>query len=194
MHDAVERLSRVLALLGGVVLFALVLLTCISVLGRGGNTLGHSEFLTTLAPGLAAALIDAGVKPVTGDYELVEAGIAFAIFAFFPWCQMRQGHARVDVFTAFLPLRANLAIAAFWEVLFALALILIAWRLGIGTQVIAGRGETTFMLQFPIWWAYAASFAAAVAAALVASYVALRRLQGAALGREVLPVESEALR
>jgi hypothetical protein len=29
---------------GGLVLTALVLLVCVSVIGRGGNTLGHSDF------------------------------------------------------------------------------------------------------------------------------------------------------
>ena len=33
------------------------------------------------------------------DYELVEAGVAFAIFAFIPLCQIYGSHATVDIFT-----------------------------------------------------------------------------------------------
>jgi TRAP-type C4-dicarboxylate transport system permease small subunit len=109
-----EWLARTLAIIGGVVLTALVLLTCVSVIGRGGNTLGHSDFLTGILPGFADMLNEFG--PVTGDFEVVEAGIAFAIFAFLPICQLHGGHATVDVFTNMMPKRFNRVIMAFWEV------------------------------------------------------------------------------
>jgi hypothetical protein len=48
-------------------------------------------------------------------------------------------------------------------------LILISWRLYEGLLSKMSNGETTFLLQFPIWWAYAASFAASVAAVSSAS-------------------------
>ena len=94
--NVIERLARTMAIIGGLMLSFLVVLTCISVLGRGGNTFGHSEFLTGLAPGFAERLIATGIGPVFGDFELVEAGIAFAIFAFLPICQLHGGHATVD--------------------------------------------------------------------------------------------------
>ena len=187
MQKLIFTLARAMALLGGLVLVALILLTCISVLGRGGNTFGHSDYLTTIAPGLADALIATGIGPVTGDYELVEAGIAFAIFAFLPWCQLTNGHATVDIFTSFLSERINRAIRSFWEVVFALILILLAWRLFEGMQGKIRNGETTFLLQFPIWWAYAASFVASAIAAIVGVYVAVRRVHASFMGRDYLP-------
>ncbi len=39
-------------------------------------------------------------------------------------------------------------------------------------------GETTLMLQFPVWQAYAPSFAASVVAAIVAVYCAVARVLG----------------
>jgi TRAP-type C4-dicarboxylate transport system permease small subunit len=51
-----------------------------------------------------------------------------------------------------------------------------------------GNGETTLLLQFPIWWAYAASFFAAVVSALVGLYVAVERTREALQGRTILPV------
>ena len=87
MARAIERLARMLALLGGLVLVALTIITCISIAGR--------------------ALISFGLGPVPGDFELVEAGVAFAIFAFLPWCQLNRGHATVDLFTSFLSERTN---------------------------------------------------------------------------------------
>jgi TRAP-type C4-dicarboxylate transport system permease small subunit len=161
---AMERLARLTAILGGLVLTALVILTCISVAGR-----------------------TAGIGPVNGDFELVEAGVAFAIFAFLPLCQLHGGHATVDVFTSFLPAGLNRALIAFWEVVLSAVIVLITWRLFDGMMGKVGNGETTFILQFPIWWAYAASFAAAVVSSIVALYCAGARLAEVLTGRVWMP-------
>ena len=187
MLNVIERLARVMALIGGIVLTLLVLLTCISVLGRGGNTFGHSDFLTGLAPNFADWFIATGIGPVLGDFELVEAGIAFAIFAFFPICQLHSGHATVDIFTLRFSERVNRAIRAFWEVVLSAVILLIAWRLFEGMLGKYRNGETTYLIQFPIWWAYAASFAAAVVAAIVAVYCAFARVLGLITGKSHLP-------
>lgn len=180
-----EWLARTMALIGGIVLLALVILTCISVLGRGANTLGHSDFLNSLAPGIARMLTNLG--PVKGDFEIVEAGIAFSIFSFFPICQLHGGHATVDIFTGLLPKSVNRVIVAFWEVALAALLILISWRLFAGLMSKFSNGEITFLLQFPIWWAYAASFAASVIVVIVAVYCAVARVAGLVTGADYMP-------
>ena len=177
LAGAIERLARTTAVVGGLVLSALVVLTAISTLGRGLNALAHSAFLETRAPGLAAALLDLGVGPILGDFELVEAGVAFAVFSFLPVCQLHRAHARVDVFTRFLPPALERALIAFWEIVLTGAILLIAWRLYAGLEGKFRNGETTFLLQFPVWWAYAASFAAALVACLVALYSTARQVR-----------------
>lgn len=164
-----------MALIGGLVLTALVVLTCVSVIGRGLNTLGHSGFLASLSEAFGAWLVSTGVGPVTGDYELVEAGVAFAIFSFLPICQLYRGHATVDIFTASLPQRINAGLALFWEVVLTALIILIAWRLYAGMMDKMRYGETTFLLQFPIWWAYALSLFAACMAAIVSLWCVVER-------------------
>lgn len=183
----VEALSRTMALLGGLVLLGLVIFTCVSILGRSLNTLGHADWLTALAPGLAKRLLATGVGPLSGDFELVEAGIAFAIFAFLPVCQFYGGHATVDVFTRALGPRVNRLILAFWEVLLALAILLLTWRLFDGLAGKYQNGETTFLLQFPLWWAYGASFVASMIAAVVSLYCAFSRVAEVATGGVYLP-------
>ena len=187
MQKIVEHIARFMALVGGSVLMALVILTCVSVAGRGLNTFGHSDRLIAFSEPFAIWLIATGVGPVNGDFELVEAGIAFAIFAFLPVCQLYSGHATVDVFTSFLPKSANKFLITFWEIILSAIILLVTWRLFVGLQGKYGNGETTFLLQFPIWWAYAASFVAALAASIVAIYCALARLAENITGRCYMP-------
>jgi len=73
---AVFGLSRAWAVLGGVMLLAVMLMTVLSVVMRA--VLGF---------------------PILGDYELVEIGTAIAAFAFLPYCHQAGGNVVVDVFT-----------------------------------------------------------------------------------------------
>ena len=187
MPNLVDRLSRGMAVLGGTVLTLLVILIFVSVVGRGLGTFGHWDWLESVAPGFAAWVVGTGVGPVTGDFEIVEAGIAFAIFCFLPICQLYSGHATVDVFTSLMPARVTQALQTIWEVVLTAALILITVRLLEGTLEKYARGQTTFLLQFPVWWAYAASFAAAVVTSLVGVYCAVARVMELVSGRAILP-------
>lgn len=192
MYRFFDRLARLFALLGGIVLSALIVLTCLSVLGRSINSILHSDMIISTAPGLAAALLDWGIGPINGDFELVEAGMAFAIFAFLPLCQLNGAHASVDVFTSTLPAAVNRTLRGVIEVVFAVVMILIAWQLAEGTFSKLKTGQTTFLLQFPVWWGYALSLVAAVVAAVVSVYVAALRVAEMVTGQPVLPPDMEA--
>lgn len=176
MTKFVKGLARFMAILGGAVLTLLMLLTCVSILGRMLNGLFHTEFMTGMAPGFSSWMIETGIGPVNGDFELVEAGVAFAIFAFLPLCQVSSSHAVVDIFTNMMPKGALRFLRMITEIVFAAVLILIAWKLYDGLVSKHRYGETTFLLQFPIWWAYAASLFGAVAAAFVGCYMAIVRI------------------
>ncbi|PXW67684.1 tripartite ATP-independent transporter DctQ subunit [Loktanella sp. PT4BL] len=174
LHRAIHTLANVMALLGGIVLCLLVLMVCVSVSVRELSDLAHGGALR----GLGEWLIDLGVGPILGDFELVEAGVAFAIFAFLPLTQLSGAHARVDVFTKGLGPRVNAALSTFWTVVMAATIVLITWRLFAGMQDKIRYNETSYLIQFPIWWAYAASFGAAVTASIVSLYCAAMRLTG----------------
>lgn len=169
----VTWLARWLALAGGVVLVAMTMLTVVSVVGR--------------------SLVSIGLAPVEGDFELVQAGVGFAVFAFLPWCQLRRGHATVDVFTSFLPDRANHVIDVVAEVLMSIVVILIAWRLFSGTMEKMRYGETTFILQYPIWWSYAACLVAAAIGVPVSLYVTWLRIKELMTGRTIDPAGREVV-
>ena len=178
MHRLMNGLARYMALLGGVVLTLLIVLTCVSVLGRGMNTFLHSDLGEQLLGGATKTLLDTGVGPILGDFELVEAGIAFAIFSFLPLTQLKGAHAKVDVFTSGMGEGVNRALGTFWSIVMAAVIVLITWRLFIGMQDKIRYGETTYLIQFPIWWAYAASLIAAICASIVSIYCAAMRLTG----------------
>lgn len=193
IHRLVRALARAMALLGGAVLAALIVMVCLSILGRSATSVLHSALAQDWLPGLARRLLDTGIGPIRGDYELVESGMAFAVFAFLVWCQATGGHARVDLLADRFPARAQRILAAMTEVVFAGVLILIALKLqeGMGAQM--RRRTTTFLLQYPLWWSYLAALIPAWILAGVSVWLAGVRVAEAVLGRPLLPPEPEDL-
>jgi TRAP-type C4-dicarboxylate transport system permease small subunit len=192
----VAWLARALAILGGAVLVAITALTVVSIIGRAVVTVAYSHtpaYLAILDLPLgwlragARVLADHGVGPVPGDYEMVQDGTGFAIFAFLPWCQLSRGHATVDVFTSFLPDRANRWIDLVSEFLMTAVIVLIAWRLGVGAMDKMRYGETTFILQYPVWWGYAFAMVGAVVAVIVSLYMLAMRVGEVVTGRPAFP-------
>ena len=154
-----RRLAALSALLAGAVLLALVTMTCISVLGAA---------LLKLWPA-------APVGPVRGEYELIEAGTAVAVCLFLPWCQIARGHAAIDLLSPLLPLRVDGALGRLWDAVMAAALAVVCWRLAAGMLGKLHAGDTTFLLQLPVWTAYAACLPGLALAAAIAAHQALGR-------------------
>ena len=192
MHAAFLTVSRYMAYLGGTMLCALVILTCLSVLGREVNDVAHTWIDANFLPGFARWVLDLGIGPINGDFELIEAGVAFAIFAFIPLCQITGGHASVDIFTAMMSDRTNRILSAVIEVVFAAVLVLIAVQIYAGMQSKIRSGQTTLLLEFPVWWAYAPSVFGAIIAAIVGVYMAVQRVREGITGQPVIPAAAGA--
>jgi len=152
-----DRLARMLALLGGALAMGLAVLVTTSVTLRAF-----------------------GLGGVRGDFEFVQMGVALMVFAFMPWCQARRGNVMVDSFTSRLPPRMQAVLDALWEVVFAGMMALIAWRLGAGALEAAKSATTTMVLLLPIAPAIAACAGLAGFTALVALATAVLRLRGSA--------------
>jgi TRAP-type C4-dicarboxylate transport system permease small subunit len=196
LKQIVGWLARALAILGGAVLVAITVLTMASILGRAVVTVAYShtpDYLAFLDLPLgwlragARVLASNGIGPVPGDYEMVQDGTGFAIFAFLPWCQLNRGHATVDVFTSFLPDWTNRWIDLVSELLMTIVIVLIAWRLGVGAMDKMRYGETTFILQYPVWWGYAFAMVGAVVAVAVSLYMLAVRVGEVVTGRPAFP-------
>lgn len=186
VYRAVRAVAMVMAILGGVVLTALILMVCLSILGRTATSVLHSGFMQANLPALANWLLATGVGPIRGDYELVESGMAFAIFAFLSWCHLTGGHATVDLLVERFPARLRRWIEAAIALVFAVVLVVIALKLHEGMDAQMRRRTTTFLLQYPVWWSYLAALIPAYIAAGTASYVALLRGCEAVLDRPLI--------
>ena len=127
---AADTLIHGWAIVGGLVLLAVVLVNVASVIG--------SIFW----------------RPFPGDFELTEMGVAVAAFAFLPFCQLTAANVTADIFTARASHRwiSGFKLAAALVALgFAL---LLAWRMYYGMLDQRTYGYTTAILQIPIWWAF----------------------------------------
>jgi len=154
----IDALVRWVALAGGALLVAVAAMVVVSV---------------TLRSDLVKA---AGVP---GDFELVQMITAICAFAFLPLCQLRRGNIFVDTFTAKFPPRINRLIDATWDVVFGLAMMVIAWRLAVGAMSAYTSGENSMVLQFPSYVPVAVCAVLAVLLAVVCFVTAARRAKAA---------------
>lgn len=156
MNTFVYGISRAMAWFGGFVLAVIAVLSVASIAGR--------------------ALSGIGLGPVPGDFELVEAATALAVFCFLPWAHLRRGHATVDLFwNAFAPwLQRVLETLA--DALMLVVWLLLVWRMSIAMGDYRANGEVSFILQVPVWWGYAISMVPAVGGCIVYAWRVLEDL------------------
>ncbi len=147
MSRLIYDLSRVLTWFGGAVLTLIAVLSVASIVGR--------------------ALSGVGLGPVPGDFELVEAGTALAVFSFLPWAHLKRGHASVDLLWPYFPAPMKRALEIVADALMLVCWLLLVWRMGVSMMDYRDNAEVTFILQMPVWWGYAASFPFAVVGCIV---------------------------
>ena len=153
-----RRAIELWALLGGAVLFGVVLMTTWSA-----------------ASGVLLA------RPLPGDVELTEMGVAVAVFMFLPYCQLTGANVTADIFTARASDRTVALLGALSGLVAVLFSALLLWRMYEGLIDYRQYVETTTILHVPIWYAYVpalASLALLLDASLVSMGEALRAWRG----------------
>ncbi|MCA0212608.1 TRAP transporter small permease [Ramlibacter sp.] len=138
-------LARLCAVLAGVILTAITLVTCASLIGR--NTIGVT---------------------LVGDYELTAAAAGAAVALFLPWCQLRRENIIVDFFTARASVRTNALLDRFGALMLGAIMLLLAWRTAVGGISAFRSNSTTMMLGFPEWIVYSAMVPPMVLTAVIA--------------------------
>lgn len=131
LDRAVERLATAAALLGGVLVLAIVLLNAVSIIGN--------------------ALLG---RPFAGTFELTEVGVAVAVFLFLPYCQLTDANVSADLFTERLPPRTRAGLALLWALVALGIALVLAERTWAGLLDQRAYRLTTTILQLPLWWAF----------------------------------------
>jgi hypothetical protein len=164
-----ERLSGIVAVLGGLLALATAMLVVLSVMGRWLSGMPWAQ-------GVASS---AGITlgPINGDFEMVQMATAIAVFTFLPYTQARRGNIFVDTFTGKLGVRTNSAIDAIWDLVYAGMIGLLTWCLAVGAIEHYRSGQTTMLLQIIIWPAIAISTALLLLLTCVALSTAIARLR-----------------
>jgi TRAP-type C4-dicarboxylate transport system permease small subunit len=151
-----ESLAKLCAVLAGVLLTVITLMTCVSLIGR--NTVGWT---------------------IVGDFELSGAAAGAAIALFLPWCQFRRGNIIVDFFTTRASPRTNATLDRMGALLLGLAMSLLAWRTTIGGIKAWQSQSGTMMIGFPEWIVYCAMVPPLVLCAVIGLVQALRGFDAA---------------
>lgn len=159
---SVYGLAKITALIGGMVLSAVIVMMTLSIIGR--------------------SLLWAGLRPITGDYELASAGVAFAVFAFLPWAHLERGHAIVTLVTDRFSPVVNAWILVITDILMLATAAFIAWRLWFGMLDKFAYRETTLLLRMPLAWPYTAAMVGAAIFVVIAIYVLGRSITNAITG------------
>jgi TRAP-type C4-dicarboxylate transport system permease small subunit len=128
-----ESLAKLCAILAGVLLVFITLMTCTSVVGR--ELVG---------------------KTIVGDFELSGAAAGAAIALFMPWCQFKRGNIMVDFFTAKASSSAQDRMERMGALLLAAVMALMTWRTTLGGLNAWTSTSGTMMLNFPEWIIYSA--------------------------------------
>ena len=127
-----EKLAKLSAILSGVLMSLITVMTCASIVGR--------EFLG---------------KTVPGDFELVGLVTGAAVGLFMPLCQLKNGNIIVDFFTARAPQRVNAGLDRLGALTMALSFAFLTWRSALGGLNAWDTHSGTMLLGVPEWIAYA---------------------------------------
>ena len=128
-----ENLAKFCAIVAGVLLTGITLMTCVSLIGR--NTTGNS---------------------IVGAFELTGVAAGAAIAMFMPLCQVRRGNIIVDFFTARLSNASNNKLDRLGTAMLVLIFGLLAWRTTLGGINVYNANSETQIMGFPEWVVYAA--------------------------------------
>ena len=138
---AVTRLTDALAAVAGVAIALLCLITCWDVVGR--------------------YLFNA---PLRGSLEILDMLVCLSIFPALPRLCRRRTHISVDLIDAALTPGSRSALLRVVDLVCAVALAVVAWRMFIYAEKLLGYGDETLLLHIPLYpYAFLVSAMAAVA-------------------------------
>jgi len=161
----IGRFTNGLAVLGGFILTGVMLAAVASIIGRALSRTGWAVFDR--------------LGPIPGDFEIVSIGAGMAIFFFLAWAQFNRGHVTVDIFVSVLGERGMAVLAVITNLILTVAVVVLARQLGLGLEDKRRFGETSLILQIPLWYSYVGGMIGLYSFALVSGYTVWRSLNEA---------------
>jgi len=152
-----------------------VLRRVVAVFALAGSAIALGTGVMVVVSVTLRALI---TKPIPGDVELTQFGVALAISLALPWCQMHGSNIIVDFFTQKLRERANRLLDGVGCLLIAIMCALLAWRTGVGAVSVREAHEASMILDLPMWWVYASLAPGLALTAVVALVQAAMHVRG----------------
>lgn len=147
---ALDSVARILAVLGGLLMLVVALISTASVVLR---------WVTT--------------NPIQGDFEYVSIGGGLSVFLCLPWAQRTGTNIMVDSFTTKAPAWFNQALDGLWNLAYGALCALLAWRMTLGAQDTITSHTVSMVLGIPYGWAMglaAGCFAVTAVVALATAF------------------------
>lgn len=125
---ALRRIEWLLGGLAAIALVGMVLLTCVDVIGR---------YVLN--------------RPLTGAFEMSEMAMGALVFASLPLVTLRRQQVTVDLFDGLLPAGWRAVQDAAANLVAAVCVGVVSWRLWIKASEMLANGETTAVLKIPMY-------------------------------------------
>lgn len=151
----VDRLLRIVALVGGLFLFALMVLVSVAVYYRYQLN-----------------------QPILGDTELVEIGMSLVVMMAMPFVTLHGKHIRVDILDPHLGNYGRFFGDIFARVVSCFVLFLLIRKTWDKTLDAHEYGDVTNMIEIPVWIAYGAitlGFGLSILVLIAQLYLQFRR-------------------
>ena len=139
------------AFAGGLIFTGLVVMSVISIVGR--------KLFST---------------PVPGDVEVLQMFAAFASASFFAYSHLMHGDVKVDFFTANMASTRRCFLDSVGSLLVGLVGALLAWRTWVGAMSLREAGESSAILEVPVWIAQVLMVPSFILLALAGFYMCVQ--------------------
>ncbi|MDX1527149.1 MAG: TRAP transporter small permease subunit [Gammaproteobacteria bacterium] len=159
MRSVIDRTATCWALLGGLILFVIVLVTVFNVAAFALDRL--------------VRLFGGTVSGLPGYEDFVRLAISAAALMLLPYCQLKRGHVVVDLFAGMLPRAAWQALTRTSLVAMAALALFLAYWMALGMQETRADGALSRVLGWPEWPFYLPGIVSLLLWAAVAAHQAI---------------------
>lgn len=115
--------------------------------------------------------------PIRGEFEIVDLGVATAVFAFLPFAQLVRGYVIVEVFTERAPSGVKRFLDGLAGILFGICMAVVTWRMALGGFDIARTGDQTPILGLKLWWIFVVAVPSLALLTITCAYTAWQDLR-----------------